>query len=98
MIPLFGKELFIRFTTRGFLERLSILCVSFFPCCFNGGMWHLSVLLPGHVYPFIFHQSCIVYVLQTLDTEDLTRVIISYEIYKTNLRRGSPISYKKNRV
>ena len=45
---LFGKELLIRFPVRVLCGRLSISVCSSFPFGFEGGMWDLIVLIPGH--------------------------------------------------
>ena len=42
---LFGKELFIRFTTSAFRKLLSVYVFSYFPFGFEGRMWNLIVSL-----------------------------------------------------
>ena len=46
--------MFIRFTIRVFRERLSVCVCASFPFGFEGGMWELIVLVPGHYFPFYF--------------------------------------------
>ena len=49
---LIWKELFIRFTVRVFLERLSICMYASFPFGFEGGVWDLIVIVPDHCFSF----------------------------------------------
>ena len=45
---LFGKELFIWFTTSAFLKLLSIYVFNYFTFGFEGRMWDLIVSVPDH--------------------------------------------------
>ena len=53
-----GKELFIRFTARAFLKRLSIYVFSYFSFGFEDGrMWDVIVSVPFHCLSFYFPSS-----------------------------------------
>ena len=52
-----GKELFIRFNTRAFRKLLSIYVFSSFPFGFEGRIWNLIVLVPGHFLSFYFEEG-----------------------------------------
>ena len=49
---LFGKELFIRFTTSAFRKLLSVYVFSYFPFGFEGRMWNLIVSVLDHCLSF----------------------------------------------
>ena len=51
---LFGKELFIRFTSSAFRKLPSIYVFSYFPFGFEGRMWDLIVSVPDHCLSFYF--------------------------------------------
>ena len=55
---LFGKELFIQFTTSAFRKLPSINVFSYFPFGFEGRMWDLIILVPDHCLTFYF--TCMV--------------------------------------
>ena len=54
---LFGKELFIRFTSRAFRKLLSVYVFSYFPFGFEGRMWDLIASVPDHCLSFYFMLS-----------------------------------------
>ena len=47
----------IHFTVRVFCECLSICVCASFPFAFEGGIWGLIVLVPGHCPSFYFRLS-----------------------------------------
>ena len=49
---MFGKELFIRFTTSAFRKLLSVYVFSYFPFGFDGRKWDLIVSVPDHCSSF----------------------------------------------
>ena len=51
---LFGKELFIRFTSSAFCKLPSIYVFSYFSFGFEGRMWDLIVSVPDHCLSFYF--------------------------------------------
>ena len=51
---LFGKDLFIRYTTSAFRKLSSIYVFSYFPFGFEGRMWDLIVSVPDHCLSFYF--------------------------------------------
>ena len=53
-VPSFGKELIIQFTVRVPPKRLSICGCPSFPFSFEGGVWHLTVLISSHCLSVYF--------------------------------------------
>ena len=64
---LFGKELFIQFTTSAFRKLLSIYVFSYFSFGFEDMMWDLIVSVPDHCLSFYFttHYQKADYILIT---------------------------------
>ena len=57
---LFGKELFIRFTTSAFCKLPSNYVFSYFPFGFGGRIWDTIVSVPDHYlsFNFAYQSSC----------------------------------------